>query len=298
MSPRDSAPEQEACGLRLAGAVPNGPPSGRANAAVRVARWWTRCYTAALPGDVRDARRAEVESDLWESMADGGAARHILARLALGILDDLTWSMTRMDTSTRAATGWSLGTLATFALAWLWLSLAPDSVTMRESLWAFPAALVIHLLGLVLLVGMRLAIDLRMTGWAFGGVPASQMVGRATPWSVVGAVVAIASGMALYAADSGRMATNPVFQVKVAALALALANMLALPRRPRPPACGTGTRQRRRQPPSRCRPTCRWRCGPSSWSPASSFRFSRSADFSGEPLLAERAAAVMRRRAP
>jgi len=206
MRPRDSAPEQEDCGLRLAGAVPNGPPSGRANAAVRVARWWTRCYTAALPGDVRDAR-------------------HILARLGLGILDDLTWSMTLMDTNTRAATGWSLGTLATFALAWLWLSLAPDSVTMRESLWAFPAALVIHLLGLVLLVGMRLAIDLRMTGWAFGGVPASQMVGRATPWSVVGAVVAIASGMALYAADAGRMATNPVFQVKVAALALALANM-------------------------------------------------------------------------
>jgi hypothetical protein len=84
---------------------------------------------------------------------------------------------------------------------------------------------VLHLLGLVLLVGMRLAIDLRMTGWAFGGVPASEMVGRATPWSLVGAVVAIASGMALYAAEPGRMAANPVFQVKVAALALALANI-------------------------------------------------------------------------
>ena len=33
-------------------------------AAAGVARWWTRLYTAGLPADLRDARRAEVESDL------------------------------------------------------------------------------------------------------------------------------------------------------------------------------------------------------------------------------------------
>ena len=200
-------------------------PRERANAAARVTRWWTRCYTAGLPGDVRDTRRAEIESDLWDSLADGNSTRHILARLALGIPDDLTWSLTLMDSNTRAVAGWSFGSLSVFALAWLWLSLAPDSAVMRESRWAFPTVLSLHLLGLVLLVGMRLAIDLRMTGWAFSGVPASQLVNRAAPWSVVGAIVTLASGMALYATDSAQMGANPAFQLKVVALAIALANV-------------------------------------------------------------------------
>jgi hypothetical protein len=40
----------------------------------------------------------------------------------------------------------------------------------------------------------------------------------------LGAVVTVVSGMALYSADSTRMAVNPVFQFKVAALAAALVN--------------------------------------------------------------------------
>jgi len=193
-------------------------------AAAGVMRWWTRCYTAGLPLALREARRAEVESDLWESLADGGTARHILARLALGIVDDLTWSLTLMDTDSRTAAAWSIGSLAVFVLSWLWLSLAPESLVMRESAWAFPMAITLHLLGLVLFVGMRLAIDLRMTGWAFGGVAASQLVGRAAPWSLVGAVLTVLTGLALYSADAGRMAANPLFQLKLAALALALVN--------------------------------------------------------------------------
>ena len=71
---------------------------------------------------------------------------------------------------------------------------------------------------------MRLAIDLRMTGWAFGGVAASQLVRRAAPWSLIGAIVTVVSGMALYSTDAARMAANPAFQIKLAALGLALAN--------------------------------------------------------------------------
>lgn len=206
-------------------------------AAAGVARWWTRVYTAGLPVDLRDARRLEVESDLWESVADGAPSRHILARLALGVADDLSWSLTLMDTSTRAAATWSVGSLLVFVLSWLWLSLAPDNQTMRESVWAFPAASVLHLLGIVLFVGMRLVLDLRMTGWAFGGTAASEMVKRVGPWSLVGAIVTVVSGMALYSADSARIAGNSMFQFKVAALSAALMNAwffhAVLSRRPR-----------------------------------------------------------------
>jgi hypothetical protein len=193
-------------------------------AAAGVARWWTRVYTAGLPGHLRDARRAEVESDLWESVADGAPPRHILARVALGVVDDLTWSLTFMDTNTRATTTWSVGTLLALALAWIWLSLAPQSIAMQASRWAFPAASIFHLLGMVLFLGMRLVLDLRVIGWAFGGTPVAEVVRRVAPWSLVGAIVTVVSGMALYTADPERIAANPVFQLKVAALSAALVN--------------------------------------------------------------------------
>ena len=195
-----------------------------ARAAAGIARWWTRLYTAGLPIHLRDARRAEVESDLWDSVSDGAPSHHILARVALGVMDDLTWSLTLMDTTTRNTAGWSLGSLAVLAIAWLWLSQAPTSMLMRESAWAFPVAAANHLLGLVLLVGMRLPLDLRLMGWAFDGMPVSQLARRTAPFALVGGIVTIASGMAMYSADPARMTANPAFAFKVAALSAALVN--------------------------------------------------------------------------
>jgi hypothetical protein len=214
-------------------------------AAAGMARWWTRVYTAGLPADLREARRAEVESDLWESVSDGAPSRHILARLVLGIVDDVSWSLTFMDTSTRATAIWSIGSLLVFVLSWTWLLLAPESLAMRESRWAFPAASALHLLGIILFVGMRLVLDLRVTGWAFRGTAASEVISRVGPWSLAGAIVTIVSGMALYSADSARMAGNAMFQFKVAALAAALVNAwffhAVLSRRARDWDAGTGT---------------------------------------------------------
>ncbi|HEX3702096.1 MAG TPA: hypothetical protein VHU82_02120 [Vicinamibacterales bacterium] len=70
-------------------------------AAIAIARVWTRLYTSGLDQSLRDARRAEIESDLWESHEDarrrGGAATEvalqILARLLLGMPHDLLWSI-------------------------------------------------------------------------------------------------------------------------------------------------------------------------------------------------------------
>ena len=129
-----------------------------------------------------------------------------------------------MDTTTRTTAGWSLGSLAVFAVAWLWLPHAPQIVVMRESFWVFPVALVNHLVGLVLLVGMRLPLDLRLMGLAFEGTPVSQLAQRTAPFALVGGIVTVVSGMALFAADPARMASNPWFVFKIAALAAALAN--------------------------------------------------------------------------
>lgn len=64
--------------------------------AASLVRGWTRLCTSRLPASVRERRRAEVESDLWESLRNEGGSTpavvlHLLARLVLGIPDDLGW---------------------------------------------------------------------------------------------------------------------------------------------------------------------------------------------------------------
>jgi uncharacterized protein (TIGR03435 family) len=66
-------------------------------AAAALVRGWTRLYTQRLPVAIRERRRVEIESDLWESQRDApdgralGTAAGILARFFLGIPDDLVW---------------------------------------------------------------------------------------------------------------------------------------------------------------------------------------------------------------
>jgi len=75
----------------------------RAAIASGLTRTWTRTYTRGLPLDVREARCAEIDSDLWEQRCEAGlmgrdereVALHVLARLALGIPADLLWRLER-----------------------------------------------------------------------------------------------------------------------------------------------------------------------------------------------------------
>lgn len=68
--------------------------------AARIVLAWVQMYTRHLPPELRVTRRAEVESDLWEHVADqdGAGARslatalEILLRTCRGVFDDVTWS--------------------------------------------------------------------------------------------------------------------------------------------------------------------------------------------------------------
>jgi TonB family protein len=75
---------------------------------VSCVRGWTRWYTWRLPPAVRDARREEIESDLWESLHDpemtaGWLVVQMMMRLTLGIPDDLAWRLLSHPTATRSA---------------------------------------------------------------------------------------------------------------------------------------------------------------------------------------------------
>jgi len=83
--------------------------------AVVVARGWTWLYTCALPQAIRQRRRDEVASDLWELQHDPAmpsavmVPMHILGRVLFGAGDDLLWALESHTPPWR----WLVGAVAT-----------------------------------------------------------------------------------------------------------------------------------------------------------------------------------------
>jgi TonB family protein len=71
--------------------------------AMQIVRIWTAIYTWRLPTEIREARRADIASDLWSSVHDPdgysqwSAALRIVSRLVLGVPDDLLWRFERRN---------------------------------------------------------------------------------------------------------------------------------------------------------------------------------------------------------
>jgi hypothetical protein len=65
--------------------------------AAMLVRAWTRAYTAGTQAETRRRRRAEMESDIWESLHDPEKDRstgiHMVVRLARGIPADTLWRL-------------------------------------------------------------------------------------------------------------------------------------------------------------------------------------------------------------
>lgn len=94
---------------------------------------------------------------------------------------------------------------------------------IRDSTWIYPAANLTHILGLALLIGSTLILDLRVIGvgrW----VSVDALSRLTTPFSVLGICLSLVSGSVLFSADAAALASNPIFRLKMTLLALALAN--------------------------------------------------------------------------
>lgn len=103
--------------------------------AIAAVRVWTRIYTWRLDPSLRDARRAEIDSDLWESQAAESrqtvVAVQILGRLVLGVSDDLAWRIERSGDRRRTAQRWMLVALGISVMALcFWIALTARSVTL------------------------------------------------------------------------------------------------------------------------------------------------------------------------
>lgn len=111
-----------------------------------------------------------------------------------------------------------------------WLEASAFSVWMRESpsVFAFPIILAVHTIGLGLLAGINVALDLRMLGFA-KRIPLPEFT-RFWPLMWVGLWLNVISGLALVAAYPTKALTNPVFYLKLGLIAGALVILRAVRR--------------------------------------------------------------------
>jgi hypothetical protein len=110
----------------------------------------------------------------------------------------------------------------------VWLEATALSTWIREStsVWAFPAILSLHTIGMGFAAGMSGAIDLRILGFA-PSVPLLELR-RFLPVMWMGFWVNAASGVLLLIAYPTKAFTNPVFYLKLSFIALALLGIRAM----------------------------------------------------------------------
>jgi hypothetical protein len=95
-------------------------------------------------------------------------------------------------------------------------------VAMRESLWLFPMIESVHLMGLALVGGAVLMVDLRLLGFGLRRQPVAQVAKEAQPWLLASLGVMLPSGFLLFMASAVKCFYLPAFWVKMASLSVAL----------------------------------------------------------------------------
>ena len=101
---------------------------------------------------------------------------------------------------------------------------------LRESpsIWAYPAVLTLHTIGLGVLVGGNAVLDLRLLG--FGRAIPLGSLERLFPAMWIGFWVNAITGVALFVADATTKGTTWVFMTKLAIIAVGVAVLLAIRR--------------------------------------------------------------------
>jgi hypothetical protein len=103
-----------------------------------------------------------------------------------------------------------------------WCESSALGEAVRTSLWLFPAIEAVHLLGLCLLGGSLLVLDLRMLGWGLRLQPIATLARDTRPWLLASVVVMIATGIPLFLSEAIKCYYNQAFWVKITTLPIAL----------------------------------------------------------------------------
>jgi hypothetical protein len=85
---------------------------------------------------------------------------------------------------------------------------------MRQSLWLYPIVEIVHLVGLALLFGSIVVLDLRLLGLS-KSIPIRKMSAHVLPWTAASFLLIVPSGLAMFVAHASDFIGNPVFLLKM-----------------------------------------------------------------------------------
>ena len=87
----------------------------------------------------------------------------------------------------------------------LWLSTTSPSVFIQEhNVWAIPAIQSIHIVGIALVMGSVLMIDLRILGWAWADQTLRQTTNRFGPWLSASLCLLLVTGLLMVVGEPVR----------------------------------------------------------------------------------------------
>ncbi len=105
------------------------------------------------------------------------------------------------------------------------------ATALRASVWVYPLVNAAHVLGIALLVGASVPMDLRLAGLWRPALPLADVLALLRPVAATGLTLAAASGALLFTVQARDYAAMPLFGLKLALIGAALVNALAFGRR-------------------------------------------------------------------
>ena len=108
------------------------------------------------------------------------------------------------------------------------LEQAAPIAALRESTYAFPLVNALHIIGIALLFGSIVALDLRLLGWRQDAGSTEAFTRLLVPVAIGGLLIAIPAGLLMFATDARAYAASPLFQVKIIFVVLGIGNALWL----------------------------------------------------------------------
>src|SRR5688572_3739257 len=104
-----------------------------------------------------------------------------------------------------------------------WVQYSSPLVAMRGSPWVFPVIATIHLVGLAMITGAVLLVDLRLLGVGLQRQPVAVLARDGERWLLRGLLVTVSTGILLFMCFATKYYYLTFFWVKMAALIIVVA---------------------------------------------------------------------------
>jgi hypothetical protein len=93
---------------------------------------------------------------------------------------------------------------------------------LNNTEWAFPLAECFHIPAFALSIGTITLVDLRLLGVALRGESPAKLLKDTEPWTLVGLVIVVLSGLILYLSQTQIYLANSSFYFKIGCLLIAI----------------------------------------------------------------------------